>query len=498
MKVSQLFAMYPEIHCGESIHEDVIGITRDSREVKKGSVFVAVPGHQQDGHDYLAAVVDAGASALVVSDSKKIPENFKGAWVRVDSPRVALHRLASRFYGDPASELFCVGVTGTNGKTTITYMIEQILSTYGWKTGVLGTINHHLEEHVWKSSLTTPDAIELQKRLREFRALGAQAAVFEVSSHALSQYRVDELPFDAVVFSNLTRDHLDYHLTMESYFKAKERLFSEILSHSDKKDPCAIINTSDDWGKKIQVTDKARVFTYGERDAHLTFKVISQDFRGSLLQIKTPQGENRLHLPIPGRFNVFNALAAVGVGLAAGISMSLIVEALEKFSGVPGRLQRVPLENGPIVFVDYAHTPDALEKVLQELNEIRRTSQLENKIITVFGCGGDRDKGKRPLMGQAAYEGSDYVFVTSDNPRTESPDQILKDILEGMPDNAPSDRVFSDVDREAAIGRALQMAHQDDVILIAGKGHENYQIIGTQTLDFDDTEVVTRLFHGEK
>ncbi len=497
MKVSQLFAIYPEVHFGERINDDVTGITRDSREVQKGFVFVAVPGHQEDGHNFLEAAVKNGASALVVSDAERVPKKFEGSWVKVNSPRVALHRLASRFYGEPAKELFCVGVTGTNGKTTITYMIEQILIAHGWKTGVLGTINHHIENHVWASSLTTPDAIELQKRLREFRALGAQAAVFEVSSHALSQYRVDEVPFDVAVFSNLTRDHLDYHLTMDSYFKSKERLFSEIMAHSEKTDIYAVINTSDDYGKKINATDRARVFTYGERNAHLTFKMISQDFRGSLLQVKTSQGESRLHLPVPGRFNIYNALAAVGVGLAAGASLSRIVEALEGFSGVPGRLQRVSDEGQPVVFVDYAHTPDALEKVLKELNEIRRASQMENRIITVFGCGGDRDRGKRPLMGRVACEFSDFVFVTSDNPRTENPVQIIQDIKGGIPRGEIADKIYSDPDRETAIGRALQMAHQDDVILIAGKGHETYQIIGNETLDFDDREVVYRLLNGE-
>lgn len=497
MKVSQLLAIYPEIRFGEHINDDVLGITRDSRDVKKGFVFVAIPGNQKDGHDYLESAVKNGASALVVSDPKQIPADFDGSWVKVDNPRVALHRLASRFYGEPATELYCVGVTGTNGKTTITYMIEQVLKAHGWKTGVLGTIDHHLDDHVWVSNLTTPDAIDMQKRLREFRALGAQAAVFEVSSHALDQYRVDELPFDVVVFSNLTRDHLDYHLTMESYFKSKERLFSEILAQSEKPEVHAVVNSADDYGKRINVTDRARVVTYGERNAHLTFKVISQDFRGSLIQLKTPQGEVRLHLPLPGRFNIYNALAATGVGLAAGISLNRIVGALEGFSGVPGRLQMVGGKGCPVVFVDYAHTPDALQKVLEELNEIRRVSQLENRIITVFGCGGDRDRGKRPLMGKVAFDLSDFVFITSDNPRTEDPDQIIQEIREGIPASETADKIYSDPDREAAIGRALQMAHRDDVILIAGKGHETYQIIGSETLDFDDREVVHRLLNGE-
>jgi UDP-N-acetylmuramoyl-L-alanyl-D-glutamate--2,6-diaminopimelate ligase len=492
MKLSQLFSVYPQVYFGESAQLEVSCLCRDSREVRPGSVFVAVPGHQADGHEYLEAAIANGAIALVVVDRTKVPPDFKGAVVKVDDARAALHRLASHFYGNPASQLFCVGVTGTNGKTTTTYMIEKILSDYGWKTGVMGTIDHHIGDHHWKSNLTTPDALELQKRLHEFLALGARAAVFEVSSHALSQYRVDEIPFDAAVFSNLTRDHLDYHGTMENYFKSKERLFLELLATSTKDECFAIINLADTWGARIQVADRAQTITYGTETSDLRFQILLQNFEGSRVRVESPRGHGEFHLPIPGLFNVLNALAAVGVGLAAQISLAATLESLSQFQGVPGRLQRVVLKDGPTVFVDYAHTPDALDKVLNELNQVRALAQSQGRILTVFGCGGDRDKGKRPLMGAIAERLSDQVFVTSDNPRTENPQAIVDDIMVGIKNR--SAKVVIELDRRSAIGQALQTAQHGDVILVAGKGHENYQIVGKDVLSFDDVLVVQEQF----
>ncbi|MCB0406681.1 MAG: UDP-N-acetylmuramoyl-L-alanyl-D-glutamate--2,6-diaminopimelate ligase, partial [Bdellovibrionales bacterium] len=433
MKLAQLFSIYPEYRVGETIHKDVVNICRDSRDVVPGSVFVAISGYKVDGHEYISKAIENGAIGIVAESTAKIPKEYSGAVVIVTDTRVALQKLASHFYGNPASELFCVGVTGTNGKTTITYMVEAILNHYGWPTGVLGTINHHLGDHVWKSSLTTPDAVDLQRRLREFCALGAKAVVFEVSSHALSQYRVDEVPFDVTVFSNLSRDHLDYHLTMENYFHSKERLFTDVLAQSSKSEIFAVINQADEYGQKIFPTDRAHVFRYGERDVDISFTINKMDFQGSEFEIITSRGTVEVQLPIPGLFNIYNALAASGVGLAAHISLSKIAEALSEFQGVPGRLQRVPLSDvcRPAIFIDYAHTPDALEKVLESLNEVRKASQSQGQIITVFGCGGDRDKGKRPIMGSLAEKYSDLIFITSDNPRTEDPEQIIQDVLVG-------------------------------------------------------------------
>lgn len=490
MRLPQLLSIYPQLCWGQDPDHDVEGLTNDSRQVKNGFVYVAIRGHRQDGHQFLEAACAQGAIAVVVEDASAVPAHFKGAVVEVDSTRVALDQLAAHYFGRPAEQMFCVGVTGTNGKTSTTYMVEAVLGQFGWRTGVLGTINHHFGSRVWESQLTTPDALVLHKRLAEFRALGAEAAAFEVSSHALAQHRADALPFDVAVFTNLTRDHLDYHQNMENYFATKERLFREVLGRSPKAQLWAIINGDDPWARKLQVSDRARTWTYGQGAMDFRFHVRQQSFGGTVFNLKTPRGEIDVRLKLPGLHNVYNATAAMAVGLAAGASLATCEAAMAQFSGVPGRLQPVSNAQGFHVFVDYAHTDDALKSVLSALGEVRRQCQQENRILTVFGCGGDRDKGKRPLMARAAVAGSDLVFVTSDNPRTEDPERIIQDCVAGLPPEVLNQTVFTEVDRRAAIGRALQTAQVGDVILIAGKGHENYQIIGTEQRPFDDAEVV--------
>lgn len=490
MRLPQLLSIYSQLYWGKDPQKDVAGLTNDSREVKPGYVYVAIRGHSADGHRYIPQVCRQGAIALVVDDNANVPKDFEGAVVVVDDTRIALDQLASHFYGRPADHMFCVGVTGTNGKTSTTYMVEAILEKYGWKTGVLGTINHHFGTHVWESQLTTPDPLTLHKRLAEFRAMGGEAAAFEVSSHALAQKRVDDLPFDVAVFTNLTRDHLDYHQTMEEYFAAKERLFREVLGASRKAQVWAILNSDDPAGRKLQVSDRAKVWTYGQGPADFRFHVRDQNFGGTTFTLKTPRGETEIHLPVPGLHNVYNATAAIAVGLAADAALETCKEAMADFQGVPGRLQKVPNAKGVHIFVDYAHTDDALKVVLNALGEVRRSARLENRIITVFGCGGDRDKGKRPLMANAAAAGSDMVFITSDNPRTEDPMSIIQDGVAGLPAGVLNQTAFTEVDRRAAIGRALQSAQVGDVILIAGKGHETYQIIGAEKRPFSDVEVV--------
>lgn len=496
MRLSQLLSIYPQLRLGEQPNQEISGLTNDSREVKKGSVYVAIRGSKHDGHKYLNEVCKSEPAAIVVDDLALVPATFRGAVVHVENTRSALDHLAAQFWGRPADRLFCVGVTGTNGKTSTTYLIEKVLSRFGWKTGVLGTINHHLGTHVWPSQLTTPDPLVLQKRLAEFSSLGAEAVTFEVSSHAIEQNRVDHVPFDVTVFTNLTRDHLDYHGTMDKYFAAKARLFNQILARSSKPQTYAVVNTDDPWGKRIEVFGKSRLWTYGQREADLKFTIQAQSFAGTVFELKTPRGTEQVNLPVPGLHNVYNAVAAIGVGLAAGASLETCCEALQDFEGVPGRLQRVKSDAGFNVFVDYAHTDDALRVVLRALNEVRSAAKLSGRILTVFGCGGDRDKGKRPLMAQAAVEGSDFVFVTSDNPRTEDPMSIIKDTTEGILPELMGRQVFIEADRRMAIGRALQTAQVGDVILIAGKGHEDYQIVGTERLPFSDVEVVKEWLHS--
>ncbi len=504
MKLAQLLSVYPQLKWGSFAHKEVHSLCRDSRKVQSGDLYIAIRGEQKDGHDYLPEVCEKGILGVVVEDDRNIPDHFQGAVVEVSNSRQALDLLASRFYGEPAQNLFCVGVTGTNGKTSTTYMIEAVLNQLGWPTGVMGTINHHLKNRVWESQMTTPDAIDLQRRLKEFSALGAKAVAFEVSSHALAQHRVDSIPFDVAVFTHLTRDHLDYHGTMDNYFQSKQILFSHLLLQSAKKEVFAIINGDDPWSAKLQVADRANVWTYGEEGcgsvrAHFSFEMINKDFNGTHFRLHHPQGVSEVNIPLIGRHNVYNATAAFAVGMAAGATPETCQKGLAQLKAIPGRMEKVVTGNKNFhVFVDYAHTDDALRTVLKLLDEVRKANRLpsqrlsgsRSRIITVFGCGGERDKGKRSLMAQAAQEHSDLVIITSDNPRNEEPEAIIKDIIAGLSASVFKHQVRVEVDRKKAIHLALNEAKKDDVVLIAGKGHENYQIIKDQRLEFSDVEVV--------
>lgn len=489
MKLAQLLSVFPQLRWGEYSDNEVTAVTQDSRKVNSGTVFVAVRGNAGDGHDFLEQAAKAQALAFVVEDDKKVPAGFKGAVVKVQSSRRALDQLAQKFYGNPSENLFCVGVTGTNGKTTITYMVEKILNYYGWPTGVIGTIDHHLGDKTWASALTTPDPVTLQQRLREFVENGARAVAFEVSSHALDQSRVESLKFAVGIFTNFTRDHLDYHQTMENYFAAKERLFSELLGR-DPKTAVAILNVDDEWIAKTQVKEGVTTWGYGQTDTDFSFRILKQDLNGSLFSLSTPRGNSEVRLPCTGTHNVYNAVAAIAAAMAAGCSLQTAGEALSTFYGAPGRLQKVPNKKGLHIFVDYAHTDDALRTVLRALTDLTKSTQ--SRIITVFGCGGDRDTGKRPLMAKAAAEASDVVLITSDNPRSEDPLKIIEQIKSGIPAQF-SGTVLVESDRRKALSLALQTAREGDVILVAGKGHEDYQIIGNQKLSFSDVKVVGEL-----
>ncbi len=491
MKLAQLFSIFPHLKFGSDPMRQVKGISADSRSFQPEEIFVAIKGEKFDGHSFVPEACRRGAAGIVVERAETVPDSFQGAIVVASDTRKTLGALASRFYGDPGKDLFCVGVTGTNGKTTITHMVEAIFNSFGWSTGVMGTNNHHLGSHYWTSEMTSPDALTIHRRMGEFKALGARAVAMEVSSHAIHQHRIEGVPFDVVVFSNLTQDHLDYHGTMEEYFRAKSLLFADVLDRSSKNDVFAIINNDDPYGRRLVVSSRAKVWRFGEGASDLTFQIRHMDFRGTLFEVRTPYGIGEVHLPMVGIHNLYNALAAVGVALAAGVSLDVVVSALEKFPGVKGRLQPIYNEQGLHVFVDYAHTSDALEKVLEALQSVRRGLKTQSRLITVFGCGGNRDRGKRPLMGKVAEEGSDLVFVTNDNPRSEDPGRIIEEILQGITDKESIDqRVFVEKDRRLAIARALRVAQEGDVVLIAGKGHEEYQIVGGTKSDFSDASVV--------
>lgn len=485
-------------------------IAFDSRFVGPGAVYVAIRGAKVDGHDFLSQAIDSGAVALVVEDSEKVPANFNGPVYVVDDTRKTLSELAAAFYYYPSRELFTVAVTGTNGKTTTTHLIEAIFNYAGKLTGVIGTIDHHLGEKVWPTELTTPDPVMFQRRLREFQEEGAHAVALEASSIALTQSRIEHVDYDCAVFTNLSRDHLDYHKDMEDYFKAKLRLFTDLLIKSSKDKRTAVINGQDPYGQRIidalldfesqlhrlgllaiKGARRLDVWRFGFDTNHvLSAHILSQSFEGTKFRFTCPMGQQDFFLPMAGKHNVENAMAAIGAGLAAGISLEDCAEALKKVRGVNGRLEYIKNSVGLNVFVDYAHTDDALERAISSLVKIREEANLKARIITVFGCGGDRDRGKRPLMMKAALKNSDYVILTSDNPRTEDPRQIMSDALAGATDDERKHKIHTEVDRKKAIHYALATAQKGDVVIVAGKGHETYQQIGTQKFPFSDAEVV--------
>lgn len=488
MQINQLFALFVDQQKINLPQFHVTSLHTNANEVEIGGVFIAIRGTKEDGHSYIAQAVARGAMALVVEDKSTVPLDFKGFTLLVDDTRKACGLLASRFYTDPSRDLYCVGVTGTNGKTSITYLVEWILNTARFPCAVMGTIDHHFQKHTWPSALTTPPPIELQKRLHEFKEEGAQAVVMEVSSHALHQQRADSVAFNSVVFTNLTRDHLDYHKTMNEYLLAKEKLFTQLVRSSMKFPIYAIVNIGDKYGRRLKISDPALLFTYGHPEADFFHKIEEMSFSGTRFKVKAPFGDVDVSTPLIGEHNVLNAIAAALACVGAGVSMPQALQSLKDFTGIPGRLQKVMgVEKN--IFIDYAHTPDALENVLRTLVKIRDSQKLNAKIICVFGCGGDRDTGKRPLMAEVAEKYSDQIVVTSDNPRSESAEKIIADIRLGFRQSKPVEIV----DRKEAIAKALDMASTNDVILIAGKGHEDYQIIGAEKHTFSDYRVAFEL-----
>ena len=494
MNLQQLFRFFSFSYDKIDPLTDVTNLCLDSRLVQPGSVFFAIKGHSRDGHDAIPEAIEKGAVAIVCSDISKIPDSFSGLVLKVQDVRILLSTLAARFYSTPSQSLFSIGVTGTNGKTSITYLVEHLLNQNGRSTAVMGTINHHFMGKVWPTEMTTPNPIDLQKRLFEFKEAGAKAVVMEVSSHALDQKRADSVLFDVGIFTNLTRDHLDYHKTMEQYHLAKQRLFTDLMWRTAKVPCYAIINTDDPFGRMMKVAEPAEVWTYGQKEADFQFKVQTFDWEGTEFILNSPEGRFFVRSPLLGTHNVYNAVAAIATGVAAGIPIEALCESLKSFDGVPGRLQKVKSHRVHI-YVDYAHSPDALEKVLTILKSLRDQISPQAKIWCLFGCGGDRDKGKRPLMAEAAAKMADHVVITSDNPRTEDPEVILKDIEAGF-SSEQKKRVIKEVNRQKAIEFILSQAAKGDVVLIAGKGHEDYQIIGDKKFDFDDYKIATAIEKG--
>ena len=462
-----------------TFNQQFTSITADSRQVKVGSLFLAYPGVHSDGRDYIAKAIEAGALGVVWEGSGFTWNNaWQVANVAVDGLKHQVGDIAAEFYRYPSHKLGVIGVTGTNGKTSVSQWIAQALSALGQKTAVIGTIGNGFVDAQAESVNTTPDAILLQAMLDDFKRHGADAVAMEVSSHGLHQGRLNGVTFDLAVLTNLSRDHLDYHETMEEYAAAKEKLFSwQGLG-------MAVLNADDDFGKAVTASLKAQgkpVMTYGLNAGDVRGASLLLQQRGLAMQVTTPWGEALVNAPVIGRFNAYNVLAVLATLLAFEVSLDDAVAAIAKIKPVLGRMQQFGGEDKPLVVVDYAHTPDALEKVLSTLRE-----QAQGKLICVFGCGGDRDAGKRPLMGTVAARLADRVIVTSDNPRSENPEQIIQQIVRGM-----VDLPLIEADRAMAIHQAVQLAHQGDIVLVAGKGHENYQEIAGVRLPFSDADVVT-------
>lgn len=454
----------------------------DSRQVAPGNLFFCLPGHTVDGHHYAAEAAAKGAAALVVSH--ELPLTLPQ--LVVPDTRLALAVLADSFYGHPSRVLRPVGVTGTNGKTTTTHLIEKIWSDCGIAPGVIGTIEARYGGKRVTMSGTTPDVLELQRLLRDMVAAGTQRCVMEVSSHALDQGRVKGTKFRTAIFTNLTQDHLDYHGTMEAYEAAKGLLFARLGNDygACPEERCyAVLNADDPVSGRFAKLTAAEVITYGnEKDAHLRATNVNITPHGTTFTLITAQGERPITLRMVGKFNVYNALAALAATSCDGIPVEAAAASLESIPGVPGRVEAVDEGQSYAVVVDYAHTPDGLDNVLRTARELS-----SGRVICVFGCGGDRDRTKRPKMGKIAAALADTLIVTSDNPRTEDPLAILRDIEDGLIEaNLSRDRYVMLPDRREAIEKAVEMASPGDVVLIAGKGHETYQLIGGVAHDFDD------------
>ena len=468
--------------------EDVIvrKIAYDSRTVEKGDVFVAIRGMKLDGHRFIEDAVRQGARAVVLEDDRAMPDSFflhnDVLKIVVGNSRRALAKMAANYYGHPAQKLRLMGITGTNGKTTSTHLLRSILEATGEKVGLIGTIEYKVGEEMIPALHTTPESLELNSLLDAMVKSGCRSAVMEVSSHALALDRVYGFDFQLALFTNLTQDHLDFHGTMDAYFNAKKLLFDGLGEES-----IAVTNLDDERGLSIVTSTKARRVTYGvEKRGDVAVENVKTGMDGTSFSVRYGGKAMTISSPLTGRFNLYNLVGVVASTLALGVNRADIQMGVERVGSVRGRFERILSPKGWTVIIDYAHTPDALKKTLEAIREMRSVNQ-PGKIITIFGCGGERDRAKRPQMGRIASELSELTVVTSDNPRHEDPEHIIDEVLEGVQRGV---KVMRITDRREAIRAGLGLAEQGDIVLIAGKGHETYQVLGDRKIHFDDREVV--------
>jgi UDP-N-acetylmuramoyl-L-alanyl-D-glutamate--2,6-diaminopimelate ligase len=466
------------------------GLEYDSRRIKPGDLFVAMQGESSDGNKFIDQAIAAGAVA-VVTDSATEKPRADVAWAQVPHGRRALARLSANFYKKPAERLAITGITGTNGKSTTAFLIESILNAAGRKSALVGTIEYHVAGKTLPAPHTTPESLELNRILNQALGLGATETVMEVSSHALEQQRVYGIPFDVAVFTNLTRDHLDYHHTMEEYFSSKQVLFEGCGTEPPR---AAVLNTDDEHGQKLVKISKKRsseVFTYGLANGDFHAEKMEITPRGTRFDLIMPNETIPLFSPLIGKVNVYNILAAAGAAYARNCKPEEIARGAAELIRVPGRFERVDCQQPFTVVIDYAHTDDALRNLTALAREFVQQAGQKGRVITVFGCGGDRDRAKRPLMGEAAGRGSDFVILTSDNPRSEDPLAIMNDAMVGLQRSGA--KYKTDPNRKSAIALAVGEANPGDIVLIAGKGHEKVQITRERSIPFDDVEVAQKV-----
>ncbi|MCJ7583085.1 MAG: UDP-N-acetylmuramoyl-L-alanyl-D-glutamate--2,6-diaminopimelate ligase [Candidatus Aminicenantes bacterium] len=481
MKLSEVLQRVPNTIFSGPGDADISGISHDSRKMQKGFLFVAVQGEKMDGFAFIEKALQSGAEAVV--SSRKKPDFFSKAWIQVSDEREALSLCSANFYSHPSKELKIVGITGTKGKTTVSYILEEILKKANFIPGVIGTISYRGPNIGISAERTTPEASDLQRMLRQMVDGGATHCIMEVSSHALELKRVTGIEFDVVVFTNLSGEHMDYHQNMDSYFAAKKKLF-----HAGRNRRTAIINTDDDWGKKLISDISIESISVGLQSPAMVYaEKYDFDANGTKLTAIFPSGKMTISSHLLGKPNVYNALSSLAASLALNIPTDAIKEGIAALQGVPGRFERIQNSLGIQIYVDYAHTDDALKNLLETAQDLAR-----ERIILVFGAGGDRDKTKRPRMGAIAGKLADLTILTSDNPRTESPSAIISDVEEGLIKTGPKKYIILP-DRKEAIKKALSLARKDDMILVAGKGHEDYQILRDKIIPFSDKEVICEI-----
>lgn len=482
MKVSEILREDFEIL--GSIDKDFKDIKFNSKEVQRDTLFVAIVGQNSDGHKFIKEAIQNGAIAVVYEKNLYKPENSHVTWIGVDDSKDALAWISHKFYGSPSKKIHLIGITGTNGKTTTSYLIRDILKENGKRTGLIGTIKYSIDDKEIKAIHTTPDALQFQSLLREMYSKGIDYVISEVSSHALALKRVDYSEFEVAVFTNLSRDHLDFHKDMEEYFQAKRRLFKELL----KKDGFSVINIDDEYGRRLakEVEGKKYLLSLQDDKSNIYVKNYKLSFEGTEIEIKIEGQNHYFKTSLVGIPNIYNTLSAMAVALSLGVSLDKIASALAKAKAPEGRFENIKEGQNFHVFVDYAHTPDALYRLLTSVIRLKEELASTGRIITIFGCGGNRDKGKRPQMGKIATELSDFVIITSDNPRWEEPRQIIRDIEEGI----SKDNFIVVCDRWDALKIGVRMCEKNDILIVAGKGHEDYQEIKGARLPFSDKEVL--------